>query len=53
MKFRKIFIFNSISKKIKLAIIKLPKGVIRAIIPTHVFGHISNMDELMKLCNKV
>lgn len=31
---------------------KITKRIIKAIIPTHVFGHISNMGELMKLCKK-
>lgn len=40
------------SVKNKTCYNKITKRVIRAIIPTHVFGHISNMDELMQLCKK-
>ena len=31
---------------------KITKRIIKAIIPTHVFGHVSNMGDLLKLCKK-
>lgn len=40
------------SVKNKTCYNKITKRVIRAIIPTHVFGHISKMGDLIKLCKK-
>lgn len=40
------------SVKNKTCYNKITKRVIRAIIPTHVFGHVSKMSDLIKLCKK-